>query len=79
MKKTLEYIVQNIVEHPDDVVIEEREEEGITMLSISVHKDDMGQVIGKNGKIIHALRNIMKVQAVKSQKRIRVELVEQLA
>jgi len=76
MKNTLEYIVKLIVDKPDEVSISESEVEDTTVFSISVSPEDMGKVIGKNGKIIHAIRNIMKVAAIKEQKRIRVELLE---
>ena len=76
MKETLEFIVKSIVDNPDDVSVSEEDENGITNLIISVAKDDMGKVIGKEGKIIRSIRNIMKIKAMKHDKRINVSLAE---
>jgi hypothetical protein len=76
MKETLSFIVKSIVDHPDSVSVEETEENGITILTVSVAKDDMGKVIGKEGKVIRSIRNIMKVKAMKHNKRITVTLAE---
>lgn len=77
MKDTLQFIVAAIVDNPDAVVIEERDEEGITNLIITVDPADMGKVIGKEGKVIRSIRNIMKVKAMKSDIRIKISLAEQ--
>lgn len=76
MKDALFYIVSSIVDEPEKVTIEEREEEGIIYFTIDVAKEDMGKVIGKEGKVIKAIRNVMKIPAVKQGKRINVSLVE---
>lgn len=76
MKETLLFIVKSIVDHPDSVSVDEREENGITVLTVSAAKDDMGKVIGKEGKVIRSIRNIMKVKAMKQNKRITVTLAE---
>ena len=77
MKDTLHFIVSAIVDNPDAVVIEEHEEDGFTNLVISVDPADMGKVIGKEGKVIRSIRNIMKVKAMKSDIRIKISLAEQ--
>ncbi|MBI4080843.1 MAG: KH domain-containing protein [Candidatus Levybacteria bacterium] len=76
MKDTLLYIVQSIVDFPDDVTLDEQEEEGVVQFSLSVNKEDMGKVIGKEGKVIRSIRNVMKIQAMKQNKRINISLVE---
>jgi len=76
MKDTLHYILTAIVDNPDDVQIEEKEEDGILNLIITVAKDDMGKVIGKEGKVIRSIRNIMKIKAMKHDVRINVSLAE---
>lgn len=76
MKDTLHYIITAIVDNPDDVEIEEKEEDGILHLIITVAKDDMGKVIGKEGKVIRSIRNIMKIKAMKHDVRINVSLAE---
>ena len=65
MKATLTYLVTQLVDHPSDVVVEEATEENRTRFTIRAHADDMGKIIGKNGRIIRALRDIMKIIATK--------------
>ena len=76
MKDTLHFIVAAIVDNPDAVSIEEQEEEGFLNLTITVDPSDMGKVIGKEGKVIRSIRNIMKVKAMKQDKRIKISLAE---
>lgn len=76
MKKLLTYIINAIVENEDKVEINESEEDGIINYSIKVDPADMGRVIGKNGKVIKAVRNIMKIPAMKNNKKVFVTLVE---
>lgn len=79
MKKALLYIVSSIVDNPDKVEIEEKEEEGIINFSIAVATEDIGKVIGKEGKIIRAIRNVIKIPAVKMEKRINIVIKEESA
>lgn len=76
MKETLHFIVSAIVDNPDAVEISEHEEEDTTVLVITVAKEDMGKVIGKEGKVIRSIRNIMKVKAMKQNKRISVTIAD---
>ncbi|HZJ18549.1 MAG TPA: KH domain-containing protein [Patescibacteria group bacterium] len=76
MKDILNYIITSIVEKPDDVNITENEQDEVVNLEIDVAKEDMGKVIGKSGKVIKAIRNIMKIPAIKQNKRIYVSLTE---
>lgn len=76
MKKALEYIVSSIVDHPEKVTIEEQEQDGIINFTIKVESSDMGKIIGKNGRIIRAIRNVMKIPAIKQNKKINVTLAE---
>jgi len=76
MKDTLHYIITAIVDNPDAVQIEEREEDGILNLIVTVAPEDMGKVIGKEGKVIRSIRNIMKIKAMKHDVRINVSLAE---
>ena len=76
MKDTLHYIIVSIVENTEAVQIEEREEEGILNLIVTVAPEDMGKVIGKEGKVIRSIRNIMKIKAMKHNVRINVSLAE---
>lgn len=76
MKDALKHIVTAIVEHPDAVKITQEEQDGILHFIISVDQTDIGKVIGKEGKIIRAIRNVMKVPAIKQGKRINISLAE---
>lgn len=76
MKKALEYIVASIVERTDSVIIEESEEEGTTIFTIQVDPEEIGKVIGKDGKVIRAIRNVMKIAAMKENKRIHISIAE---
>lgn len=76
MKNTLFEIVSLLVDKPEEVIVEEKNEDGIIYFSVNVAKEDMGKVIGKEGKIIRALRNVMKIPAIKQNQRINISLVE---
>ena len=76
MKDALLSIVASIVDNPKDVVVEELEDEGIVQFIVTVHKEDMGKVIGKEGKVIRSIRNVMKIPAMKQNKRINITLAE---
>jgi uncharacterized protein len=76
MDKILNYIVTSIVEKPEEVKITEEEQDGVINLGIDVAEEEMGRVIGKNGKVIKAIRNIMKIPSIKQNKRIYVSLLE---
>lgn len=77
MKQLLEYIVPNIVNHPEDVVINETDENGLTNLSIKVNPEDMGRVIGKSGKVIKAIRQIGRIIAIKKGIRVNIDVVDE--
>ncbi len=78
MKDTLTYLVSNLVDHPDDVVIEERVDRDATVFTIHTHPEDVGKVIGKSGRIIRALRDLMKVLAAKHDLFVDVEIADGL-
>ena len=76
MKELLEFIVKSAVENPQDVAIVESEEEGSVFLKIKVNPEDLKIIIGKEGKTIRAIREVMKIPATKLNKRVRVEIEE---
>lgn len=78
MKDILHFILASIVDAEDKIVIEENEDQGIFYYTISVAKEEVGKIIGKEGKIIRAIRNAMKIPAIKQNKRIRIDLAETL-
>ncbi|MEK7119085.1 MAG: KH domain-containing protein [Patescibacteria group bacterium] len=76
MKDTLHFLLTSIVDHPDDIVIDENTDSERTMLTIHVHPEDMGKVIGKSGRIIRALRDLIKLIAAKHNVYADVEVAE---
>jgi len=76
MQDTLKFIIQSIVDKPEAVDIEELEEEGVTQFTITADSSDYGKIIGKEGKIIRSIRNIMKIPAIKAGKRINISLAD---
>jgi len=77
MKELLEYIVKGIVTKPEAVEITENETpEGELELRFKVDPEDMGTVIGKEGRTIRSIRNLVRIKAIHEDKRVRVELEE---
>jgi len=67
MENLLRFILENIVDHPDQVQIRQYQNDyGVTVLEAQVNPDDMGKVIGKEGKIISTIRRILKIRAIKT-------------
>lgn len=77
MEQLLNHILTSIVDFPEDVQISSQEDEtGFINLSAQVNPEDMGKVIGKNGRIISSIRKILKIKAIKMGKRFNFELIE---
>lgn len=74
MKEILADLVCAIVDHPDDVVVTEEENKGEVTLTLQVHADDMGMVIGRHGRIAKAIRSVMKSVAGTCGKRVNVDI-----
>ena len=74
LKQTLVDIAKAIVDTPDAVSVEESEKDNEVLLVLTVAEDDTGMVIGRHGKIAKAIRQIMKVAAIKCGKRVTVEI-----
>ena len=77
MKQFIEYILKNIVSKPESVIVEESDDQGETLYSLTVAPEDMGIVIGKEGRNINAIRNMAKAKAIKENVRIRIFLNEE--
>lgn len=77
MKDTLIFLVSQIVDHPEEVTVEEKQDGETLVLTIHVHPEDMGKVIGKSGRIIRALRDLIKVIATKRNQFVDVALFEE--
>jgi predicted RNA-binding protein YlqC (UPF0109 family) len=72
----LEYLAKSLVDNPDEVRVTVTETETTIVLELSVAKDDVGKVIGKQGRIARALRTIVKASAIRDGKRVIVEIVD---
>ena len=75
MKQMLLDITKAIVEDPDSVVISEKVSGDTVVLELSVAKQDMGRVIGKEGKIAKSIRTVMRAAAAKENKRVIVDII----
>ena len=77
MKDLLEYLARGLVEEPDEVQVKEvQEDDGVTVLELSVADDDYGNVIGRGGRTAAALRTVVKTAAAKSKRRVFVDIVD---
>jgi len=75
MKELIEYIARSIVTKPEEVVVtEERSEEGV-VLKLQVAQEDVGRVIGKQGRVVQAMRTLLRVIAVKEGTRVDLEII----
>ena len=75
MKALIETIAKALVDHPEHVKVNAVDKERILVFELSVHPDDMGKIIGKQGRIAKALRTVVPAAAVQTDKRITVEIV----
>ena len=77
MRELLVYLARHLVDEPDQVAVEEFEEDdGTLVLELSVADDDYGKVIGRGGRTAQALRTVVKAAAVKDNRRVLVDIVE---
>ncbi|MDH3348272.1 MAG: KH domain-containing protein [Desulfobulbaceae bacterium] len=76
MKELIKFIALRLVDNPDLVDVSEREEEDTVTVELRVSKDDLGKVIGKQGRTARAMRSVLSASAAKQNKRSRLEIVE---
>ena len=76
MKQALSFIVSNLLDDPKSVEIREEDVDGMTNFIVVVPKEEMGKIIGKEGKVIRAIRNVVKIPAIRDDKRINITLEE---
>jgi predicted RNA-binding protein YlqC (UPF0109 family) len=77
VKDLLEYLARGLVEHPDQVRVNEvHEDDGATVLELSVADEDYGNVIGRGGRTASALRMVVKTAALKDGRRVFVDIVD---
>ena len=76
MEELVRFIAKNLVDEPDSVKVESREEGDTVVISLSVAPSDMGKVIGRQGRIAKAIRTVVKAASVRESKKYMVDIVE---
>ncbi|HWQ97334.1 MAG: KH domain-containing protein [Eubacteriales bacterium] len=76
MEELVRFIAKNLVDEPDSVKVESREEGDTVVISLSVAPGDMGKVIGRQGRIAKAIRTVVKAASVREDKKYMVDIVE---
>ena len=75
MKELVEFMAKSLVDNPDAVIVNEVDGEQSIILKLTVAPEDMGKIIGKQGRIAKAIRTVIKAVAVKQNKRVIVEII----
>jgi hypothetical protein len=75
VKELVLFIAKELVNHPEEVSVTEVEKDGTLTMELRVHPEDMGKVIGKQGKIAKAIRTVVKAASMKENKKVHVEIV----
>lgn len=75
MKEIVEIIAKSLVDYPEQVIVEESGDERGAVLQLHVAPEDMGKVIGRQGRIAKALRTVVKAAATRENKKVTVEIV----
>jgi predicted RNA-binding protein YlqC (UPF0109 family) len=77
MRDLLEYLARGLVDEPDEVSVEQFEEDdGTVVLELAVAEDDYGKIIGRGGRTANALRTVIKAAAVREDRRVLVDIVD---
>lgn len=76
LKELVEILAKALVDHPDEVYVNQIEGEQSIILELKVNPDDMGKVIGKQGRIAKSIRTLVKAAAAKEGKRVVVEIIQ---
>jgi hypothetical protein len=76
VKELLEFLARSLVDNPDEVRVEQTDTPDGVLLRLSVAKDDVGKVIGKQGRIARAIRTVVKASAVRDGRQATVEIVD---
>ncbi|MBP3237570.1 MAG: KH domain-containing protein [Lachnospiraceae bacterium] len=76
MKELVEIIAKSLVVHPEEVTVTEAVNEDEVLIQLKVAQDDMGKIIGKQGRIAKALRTVVKAAATMENKKVTVEIIQ---
>jgi len=75
VKEFIEYVVKALVDHPEAVEVNQLEGEKTVVLEVKVASEDLGKIIGKQGRIANALRTIIKAAGMKQNKKVSLEIL----
>lgn len=75
-KDFLEFIVKTLVDHPDDVKIDRKVDEMGVLLNLNLNKEDMGQIIGRQGSTVRAIRTLLRIIGLKNHARVNLKIEE---
>jgi predicted RNA-binding protein YlqC (UPF0109 family) len=75
-KDFLEFIVKTLVDHPEDVKVERKVDEMGVLLNLNLHKEDMGQIIGREGSTVKAIRTLLRIIGLKNHARVNLKIEE---
>lgn len=75
MKQLVEVIAKSLVDHPEAVQVDEKQENQQTVLELHVAENDMGKVIGRQGRIAKAMRTVVKAAATRENTKVTVEII----
>jgi predicted RNA-binding protein YlqC (UPF0109 family) len=76
VRELVEYLTRALVEHPDDVQVDEVGSDDDVVLEIRVAEDDLGRVIGRSGRVANAIRTVAKAAGARDGRRVMVEILE---
>ena len=76
MKKLLDFLVKSIVDHPEDIEIEEDKNEQELILNLKANPEDIKIIIGKDGKTIRAIREIIKIKAIQQKAKVNINITQ---
>lgn len=74
MKELIEFIAKSLVDHPEEVCVTQKEQDEVLLFDLKVAQEDMGKVIGKQGRIAKAIRTVVNAAALKQNKKIMIEI-----
>lgn len=77
VEELLAFLARSLVNHPERVAVESREEDGTVTLSLEVAPEDLGKVIGRQGRIARAIRTVMKAAGARDGRKVVVEIKDQ--
>lgn len=75
MRELVEYVAQSLVSQPDQVQVTELDDNGVLVIQLQVAPEDMGKVIGRQGRIANALRSLLKVASMRQGRRCVLEIL----